>query len=114
MESMISNLDFNIEEEELKLTKCRKIETRDPESDPKPKTIKWRSELKQRNYSTKLVEALCQVHRNFSSSLSSAKLSSSSSVGRHHEIRDMVNLVLAVLAPQPHTTHAKLKPPSLV
>ena len=47
MESMISNPDFNIEEEELKRTKRRKTEMRDPESDPKPKTIKWRSESEQ-------------------------------------------------------------------
>nr|POE59836.1 hypothetical protein CFP56_67278 [Quercus suber] len=83
MESTISNPNFNIEEEELKRTKRRKTKTRDPESDPKPEMIKWRSESKQRNYSTKLVEALRQVRCNSSSSSSSAKLSSSSSVGRH-------------------------------
>ena len=100
MESAISNPDFNIEEEELKRTKRRKTETRDPESDPKPETIRWRSESEQRNYSTKLVEALRQVRRNSSSSPSSAKLSSSSSssVGRHREIRDAANRVLAVSA----------------
>ena len=87
MESAISNPDFNIEEEELKRTKRRKTETRDPESDPKPETIRWRSESEQRNYSTKLVEALRQVRRN-----------SSSSVGRHREIRDAANRVLAVSA----------------
>lgn len=97
MESAISNPDFNIEEEELKRTKRRKTETRDPESDPKPETIRWRSESEQRNYSTKLVEALRQVRRNSSSSPSSAKLSSSS-VGRHREIRDAANRVLAVSA----------------
>ncbi|KAM3752421.1 hypothetical protein ACB098_03G017200 [Castanea mollissima] len=93
MESAISNPDFNVEEEELKRTKRRKTETRDPESDPKPETIKWRSESEQRNYSTKLVEALRQVRRNSSSSPSSAKL-----VGRHREIRDAANRVLAVSA----------------
>ena len=101
MESTISNPDFNIEEEELKRTKRRKTETRDPESDPKPETIRWRSESEQRNYSSKLVEALRQVRRNSSSSSSSpssAKLSSSSSVGRHREIRDAANRVLAVSA----------------
>ncbi|KAL0006268.1 hypothetical protein SO802_013829 [Lithocarpus litseifolius] len=100
MESTISNPDFNIEEEELKRTKRRKTETRDPESDPKPQTTRWRSESEQRNYSTKLVEALRQVRRNSSSSSSpsSAKLSSSSSVGRHREIRDAANRVLAVSA----------------
>ena len=97
MESAISNPDFNIEEEELKRTKRRKTETRDPESDPKPETIRWRSESEQRNYSTKLVEALRQVRRNSSSSPSSAK-HSSSSVGRHREIRDAANRVLAVSA----------------
>ena len=97
MESAISNPDFSIEEEELKRTKRRKTETRDPESDPKPETIRWRSESEQRNYSTKLVEALRQVRRNSSSSPSSAKLSSSS-VGRHREIRDAANRVLAVSA----------------
>lgn len=96
MESAISNPDFNIEEEELKRTKRRKTEARDPESDPKPETIRWRSESEQRNYSTKLVEALRQVRRNSSSSSSpsSAKLS----VGRHREIRDAANRVLAVSA----------------
>ncbi|KAK7809595.1 hypothetical protein CFP56_018358, partial [Quercus suber] len=80
------NPNFNIEQEELKRTKRRKTETRDPKSDPKPETIKWRSELEQRNYSTKLVEAFRQVRRNSSISLSSAKLSSSSSVVRHRKI----------------------------
>ena len=47
MESTISNLDFNIEEEELKLMKHRKTETRDPESDLKLETIIWRFESKQ-------------------------------------------------------------------
>ena len=61
----------------------------------------------------KLVEALCQVRRNSSSSPSSAKLSSSS-VGRHNEIRDAANWVLAVSAPRPHMAHAELKPPMLV
>nr|POE73824.1 hypothetical protein CFP56_26804 [Quercus suber] len=70
--------------------------------------------IEQRNYSTKLVEALHQVRRNSSSTPSSAKLSSSSFVGQHHYIRDAVNRVLAVLAPRPHTAHAKLKPPTLV
>ena len=47
MESTISNLDFNIEEEELKRTKRRKIETRDLQSYPKPEMIRWRSKLEQ-------------------------------------------------------------------
>ena len=99
MESTISNPDFNIEEEELKRMKRRKTETRDSESDPKPEMIRWRSESKQRNYSTKLVEAFRQVCCNSSSSLPSAKLSSSSSfVGRHCEIRDTVNRGLVVSA----------------
>nr|POF21268.1 transcription factor [Quercus suber] len=95
MESTISNPDFNIEEEELKRTKRRKTEARDPESDPKPETIRWRSESEQRNYSTKLVEALRQVRRNSSSSSPS---SAKHSVGRHREIRDAANRVLAVSA----------------
>ena len=79
--------------------KRRKTETRDSESDPKPEMIRWRSESKQRNYSTKLVEAFRQVCCNSSSSLPSAKLSSSSSfVGRHCEIRDAVNRGLVVSA----------------
>ena len=98
MESTISNLDFNIEEEELKRTKRRKIETRDLELDPKLETIRWRSESEQRNYSTELVEAFRQVCCNSSSSLLSAKLSSSSSAGRHREIQDAVNQGLAVSA----------------
>ena len=98
MESTISNPDFNIEEEELKQMKRRKTETRDSESDPKPEMIRWRSESKQRNYSTKLVEAFRQVRCNSSSSPSSAKLSSSSSIGRHREIRDAVNRCLAISA----------------
>ncbi|KAK9987698.1 hypothetical protein SO802_027937 [Lithocarpus litseifolius] len=109
MKSTISNPDFNIEEEELKPTKRRKTEMQDPESDPKPEKIRWRSKSEQRNYSTKLVEALRQVCRNSSSSSSSTKLSS---VGRHREIRDAVNQVLVVSAPRPHTAHAKLKPPT--
>ncbi|KAL0003967.1 hypothetical protein SO802_011528 [Lithocarpus litseifolius] len=113
MESMISNPDPNIEEEELKRTKHRKTETR-AESNPKPETIRWRSESEQRNYSTKLVEALRQDRCNSSSSPSSAKLSSSSSIGRHHKIQDADNRVLVVSAPRPHTAHAELKPPSLV
>ena len=47
----ISNPDFNgvynLKEEELKRTKHRKTETRDPELDLKPEMIRWRSELEQ-------------------------------------------------------------------
>ena len=77
MESMILNLDFNIEEEELKQMERRKTKMQDLKLGPKPETIRWRFELEQRNYSTKLVEALCQVRCNSSSLPSSAKLSSS-------------------------------------
>ena len=98
MESMILNLDFNIEEEELKQMERRKTKTQDLKLGPKPETIRWRFELEQRNYSTKLVEALCQVRCNSSSLLSSAKLSSSSSEGWHREIRDVANRVLTVSA----------------
>ena len=84
---------------------------RDARSGIRSKTRDDQMEIRIR---AKLVKALCQVRRNSSSSPSLAKLSSSSSVGRHRKIRDATKRVLAILAPQPHTIHAELKPPSLV
>jgi hypothetical protein len=89
MDASITNLDFTIEEES---NPKKRRKTGDDIIDPKPETtmIRWRSESEQRNYSTKLVEALRQVRRNSSPSV---KVSSSS-----REIRDAADRVLAVSA----------------